>query len=212
MIKWLQHKPVVRFLVVYVLLSIPWPGFTQVYSACFRAVAGAIFTRFSGGNELTFEKLEGNQPHQWDTRIEIANPARMRSDGSGPVRDLDFGAHGFGWGPMAMLIALVVTTPLPWPRRRRVLLVGAIWLHVFILFSLAVSIWAESAELTPGALTPFAKAIRTGANAMLRGQLGLGIPLLIWFLATFQRGDKVGRIALFVVRSPQKSPMLRSSS
>jgi len=197
MIKWLRHKPVVHFLVVYVLLSIPWPGFTQAYSACFRAVAGAVFTRFSGGNELTFEKLEGNQPHQWDTRIEIANPALMRSDGSGPVRDLDFGAHGFGWEPMAMLLALVVTTPLPWPRRRRVLLVGAIWLHVFILFTLAVSIWAESAELTPGALTPFAKAIRTGANAFLLGQLGLGIPLLTWFLVAFWEDGRLGSFNLF---------------
>ena len=196
MITWLRHSRIVRFLVVYVLLSIPWPGFTQAYSACFRAVTGAIFTRFSGSNELTFEKLEGNQPHQWDTRIEIANPVLMHPDGSGPVRDVDFGAHGFGWRPMAMLIALVITTPLPWPRRRRVLLVGAISLHVFILFSLGVWIWVESAELALVTLTPFWQAAATGADLLL-GQLGLGIPLLIWFLATFQREDRIGNLSLF---------------
>ena len=109
-----------------------------------------------------------------------------------------------------MLIALVVATPLTWVRRRRILLVGGIWLHVFIVFTLAVSIWAESAELTPGALSPFAKAIRTGANALLLGQLGLGIPLLIWFLATFQRDGRVGNFALFTFGSPQKPRVLRA--
>ena len=119
-------------------------------------------------------------------RIVIVNRALMNPDGSGPVRNLD---AGFGWLPVALLMALILATPISWRRRGVAILLGVLCMHVVILLALRFIIWNESMEISLVTLPPFWKTISNGFRDALITQFNPAIPVLIWILVTFRRGD-----------------------
>jgi hypothetical protein len=116
----------------------------------------------------------------------------MNADDSGPVRHLDFDTLGLGWRPTALLIALIVATPISWARRRWALFWGLIWQNAFLLVFLGFLIWNESSEISLVNLTPFWKHLASNFKDALVGQAGLAVPVAIWVLVTFRRIDKRG--------------------
>jgi hypothetical protein len=197
----MQRSPIRRFLLrfalVYVLLLLPWPGFHAAFNAYFRAFGGMIFAGQTEHSEITFETAKDSHcPNQ--TRVVIVNNALMNYDGSGPVRNLDFDAHAIGWRPIALLAALIYATPISWGRRTRAFAFGAIGIHAFLIFFLAVGIWSEANELPLAffvPVTPFWKAVATGVRTVVVAQIGLFIPVLVWILVTFRRAEMIGVFA-----------------
>jgi len=187
----------IRFTLLFVILNVPWPGFHDADSACFRAFGSMVFTGTPERSQITFEAPESCSPRPHDTRVVIVNNALINNDGSGPVRNLDFDAIAIGWRPLALLVTLIVSTPLPWRRRVRALVFGTLGLHAFFLVFLGVAIWNESTEVSLVTLTPFWKSALNGFRTMFTSQLGLCLPVLIWGLVTFRRNDKLGIIARF---------------
>ena len=185
-------KILIRFALIYVLLLLPWPGFREAYGAYFRAFGGMVFAGQTERSEVTFETPERNSPRPQDSRIVIVNNALMNYDGSGPVRNLDFDAHAVGWRPIALLAALVIATPLPWGRRIRAVVLGALAMHLYVLLFLFVAIWNESTEISLMTLTPFWKTAVSGLKGVMVSQLALCLPVLIWVLVTFRREDMTG--------------------
>jgi len=114
----------------------------------------------------------------------------MKPDGSGPVRNLDLDTSAFGWGPTALLVSLVLATPLPWKRRWRALFLGLILEQGFIVLWLAYFVWYDSAEIALVAFTPFWRHAASVFRETLLGQINLAAPVLIWILVTFRRGDR----------------------
>ena len=181
---------VCRFVLVYALLAIPWPGLNTAYGHYFRALGRMVF----GDNdrrELSFEAPGENERHLHDTRIVIVNRALMHADGSGPVRNLDMNASGFSRAT-ALLLALIFATPIPWRRRVWAMVWGLLWIHAFILLFLGFCIWNESAEIGLVTLSPFWKSFANGLKEAVIAQLSLAISVLIWILVTFRRGDRLG--------------------
>jgi hypothetical protein len=189
-----RHNPIAMFLgrvaLIYVILAIPWPGANKAYGLYFRALGRLAFSADDGRRELSFEAAGENSPRPNDTRIVIVNKALIHPDGSGPVRNLDV---SFGWQSTALLLALILATPIPWLRRGWALLWGLLGIHGFIVMFLGFCIWSESAEISLVTLTPFWKgAVNSGKEALV-GQANLAVPVLIWILVTFRREDWVGR-------------------
>jgi len=182
---------VIRFALLYVLLILPWPGLREVYGAYFRAFGGLFFERENERCEVTFETTERNSPRPQDTRVVIVNKALMNYDGSGPVRNLDFDAQSLGWRAQALLIALIVATPIPWRRRIRALMFGTLAMQVYLLLFLGVAILNESTEISLLPLAPFWKSALNGLKTVLVSQLSLCLPVLIWGLVTFRTGDRI---------------------
>jgi hypothetical protein len=178
------------FVLVYGLLILPWPGWNRVYSRYLQALGRMVFVgngdrrilRFSSGTDL---------PGSLDTRITLANRDRLDPAGRGSVRILGLDARGIGWVPTALLVALILATPIPWRRRGWALFRGLLGVHVFILFSLGIYIWNESTELSLVALAPFWKTVADGLEETLITQLGASfvVPALIWILVAFGRQD-----------------------
>ncbi len=197
-------KFLIRFALVYVLLLLPWPGFHAAFDGYFRAFGGMLFGGQTEHSEITFETTKGSR---WmdQTRIVIVNKALMNYDGSGPVRNFDFDAHAVGWRPIALLAALIYATPISWGRRTRAFAFGAIGIHAFLIFFLAVGIWSEANELPLAffvPVTPFWKAVATDVRTMVVAQIGLFIPVLVWILVTFRRAEMIG------VSSPHFVPLI----
>ena len=188
----MRRNPITRFLcrllVLYTLLALPWPGLSNAYGHYFRAICRLVFTADDAQRQLSFETPGENSPRPNDTRIAIVNKQLMHPDGSGPVRNLDL---NFGWQSMALLVALILATPISWSRRRWALLWGLFAIHVFLLLFVSLCIFGESAEISLVTLSPFWKAAIAGSRAALASQLNLAVPILIWILVTFRREDRL---------------------
>jgi exosortase/archaeosortase family protein len=195
----------VRLTLVYVGLIIPWTGLAQGYSTLFRAVAEPLFTCRNAQSEVYFEPPPPNGLMQCDTRIVIVNTALMNADGSGPVRNLDFNVETFGWSPVALFVALVMVTPLPWKRRRWGLLVGCLGMNGLVFVALAFCLWTESMEISLVHLTALGKVLALGLKDALTTQLAFAIPVLTWVLCIFRREDKLGNVAVFATAADSRN-------
>ncbi|HEY3900143.1 MAG TPA: hypothetical protein VGM54_16160 [Chthoniobacter sp.] len=186
------RNPITRFLcwllVIYTVLALPWPGLSKAYGNYFRAICRLAFTADDGRRELSFETPGESSPRPNDTRVVIVNKALMHPDGSGPVRNLDV---NFGWQSMALLVALILATPISWARRRWALLWGLLAIHVFLLLFLSFCIFGESAEISLVTLSPFWRTVISGCREAVASQLNLAVPILLWILVTFRREDRL---------------------
>jgi hypothetical protein len=194
-----------RFVLIYAILIAPWPGWNETYSAGFRAAGNAIFGSHEGQRLLYFEPtLQTQGLASIDTRIVLANRDQADSSGKGPGRYLGIEPRSVGWTPTALIIALIVSTPLPWSRRLWGLLWGLAIINLFVVVSVWVYIWNESTEVSLVALSPFEKEIADALQYTLVTQLGISFtfPILVWALVLFRREDFAG-VAAFG-KSPRK--------
>ena len=191
----LQRNTIIVFLVqftfFFLILAVPWPGGNKAYGIYFRALGRTIFSD-NASRELCFETPDKNENAPGDTRIVIVNRAWMHTDGSGPVRNLVLDASGF-WRPTALLVALILATPIPWQRRLGALFWGLFWIHLLLMLFLGFCIWNESAEIGLVTLSPFWKSFLNRFKEAELTQFAMAIPVTVWILVTFWRGDVISR-------------------
>jgi hypothetical protein len=176
-----------RFVILYGLLVIPWPGLGDAYCRYFRTMGRSVFGSQRGLRMLRFEAAEkSNSPI--DTIITMANRDRMGPDGSGPAKILKLDAWSVGWVPTALLLALTMATPIPWPRRGLSVLLGLLLINFYVGISVGSYLWNESTDLGLLTLTPFWKAVADGSEETMITQLGPSfvVPVVIWIFVTFR--------------------------
>ncbi len=180
-----------RFAAMYALLIAPWPGFNDIYGRYFRVLGQLTFSRENDRRIVNFERVPPELHHPLDTRIALGNREQLDRNGVGPVHYLELDTRGVGWIPTALIVALIVATPLSWRRRGGALVLGLLAIHAFILFSVAVYLWNSSAELALITLGPLLKRIAGGLEETLITQMGASfvIPVLIWIVVTLRRQD-----------------------
>ncbi len=180
-----------RVALLYGLLIAPWPGFNAAYGKYFRTLGQTVFAREGERRMLRFEAVPAELHHGLDTRIALANRDQADRDGKGPVHYLELDTRGVGWVPTALLLALILATPVPWRRRGWALLWGLLVVHGYILFSVGVYIWNNSADLALLTLTPFWQQVLGGLEETLITQMGASfvVPVLIWILVTLRKQD-----------------------
>lgn len=190
-------RHLVRFLlglaVVYGLLLVPWPGLRSGYCTWLCGLARTVFSHEHGRLLVRFEPDPPGPGHPLDTRITVADRARIAADGTVPARVLGLDSWGFGWVPTALLVALIVATPVPWRRRAWALAGGLIAIHGFLVAVIGVYVLNNAdAAGTPSTTTaPFWKAILDGLEETFVTQMGPGfaVAVVIWVLVTFRRED-----------------------
>jgi len=171
--------------VIFIVLMLPWPGLA--YMPFFRTVGTWCFSRDEGQREVTF--LESPDKSATFARIEIANRARLKPDGSGLVRNVDFDVRGFGWKPIALLMALVLASPLPWGRRLVALCWGLFWVQLVMMGLFAFVIWNESSEIGLVTMSPFWKNLASQWQHHFIAHFSLAAPVVVWLLVAFRTGD-----------------------
>jgi len=194
----------IRFVLIFGLLVLPWPGWNDLYGHAFRAVGNAVFAQDGEKRVLYFSAHRQTQGFSSvDTQITIGNRDLIDSNGKGLAALLGLDTRSVGWMPTALTIALIMSTPIPLQRRAWSLLWGLLLVHAFILFSVAVYIWDKSTTVSLDTLSPFYKPIADGLEYTLVTQMGISfsIPVLIWIAVMFRRED-VGKLALSQKRAP----------
>ena len=179
------------FVAVFCVLMLPWLHLAEGYMAVFRTLGTLCFAREEGRREVLFQDHPDASVRPTFVRVEIANRQRL-AFGSGPVRHLDFDARGLGWRPTALVMALILASPLPWGRRLAALGLGVVVMQLVVMGFLALAIWNDSSEIGLVTMSPFWKALVSGWQSRMMSLFSLAAPVLIWLLVTIRGRDIEG--------------------
>ena len=155
----LQRRTVTRFsviaIVVYSTLTWAWPSFEHLYAAHFRAVGNIAFSQFwfwpnakvdflDPKSELLRAQVNAKLPVNLPDGFELPKPQGVRDtlmllkNGDVPATAgfLYTSSRLMGFPPTAVLISLVLATPIAWKRRLWLLFWGVIAVHAAIIVRL----------------------------------------------------------------------------
>ena len=204
--------PALWCLLTFVPLLAGWHGPERAYAYVYRSYGNILFARFwiwpdAGVRFLDLESLEAGDvapgaadieaTGDFDTLMELRLRRSPSSIAYGYLRtSCRLGAY---W-PTAMLIALVVATPVPWSRRGWALLWGVLLVHVFIALKLTLTLTANGFA-APGkryALfepSQFWREILVGVEGVVSDNpvFPFVVALFVWLLVTLFGGMWVAK-------------------
>ncbi|PKL51028.1 MAG: hypothetical protein CVV39_00345 [Planctomycetes bacterium HGW-Planctomycetes-1] len=179
------------FVLIYVLVMIPWPGFGAAYSRFYRAGAAFLFELLGPKGAVRFHLINDGE---YDIKIVFYDSGQARPDGKmSPVGFINHNSHREGYIYVAFLTALVLAGPISWRRKGWALLWGMILIHGFIVFKLAIWITYgfNKEPLSLLVLSPFWKrALLLTIYVFVRNlTFGFVVAIFIWILVSFRRED-----------------------
>jgi hypothetical protein len=189
-------RPIARFvcvfLLLYVALTVPWPGWKAAYGTWFRAFGEGVAAVLPSSRTVRMRDAGPSAP--LDTQILLIDPKSPVANGHQKALVLNLDSRSVGWIPTAFLCALVISTPIPWRRRLRALGLGLLAIHIYLSLVLASFIWNQSVIADGGAgsqVSPFSRWLLGALEETLVTQLGPSfvIPALIWILLAFSLAD-----------------------
>ena len=124
------------FLVAYVLMMLPQTGIGRKYADFYCAVGNKLFHNFGDGGFVLLKREKAVQ----DINIFISNTSKIK-DGKLEGRNFhqDSGLVGFFY--TALLIALILATPLGWKRKIIALIIGFILITAFAMLKLYITLY-----------------------------------------------------------------------
>lgn len=190
------RKPVALFAahaLVLALLIGYWPSARAVYPALFRAQAGALFGR-GDPPDVRLRPASGAGLEEKDTFVEALDPG-----GGEPRWRLAISTLRLGYWPQAVLLALLLATPMPAPRRAIAIGLGLLWLDAFALGRLGLDIeraFAELVERETDDVTDALQALRAASKVLNSNIVVIAAVLLGWAgLARPRRALALGSLA-----------------
>lgn len=176
-----------KLLLIYALLIVPWPGVQRGYNAFVHAVGNTFLGEFGARGRVHFQPIGPGFPMQ-DTQIQMRNVAR------GSEQRIAYNIRYTGYVPTVLLVSLIVSTPLPWRRRRRTLLWGLLFVQLFVLLRIALLIAFEFRMGTPVGMYHFSPFWHTTMVILVEAisaspVTSCIVPVVIWVLVAFRRED-----------------------
>lgn len=190
-----------RFALCYGLLLAPWPGLTEGFGKVFASAADRVFGSDDPTHRVRIRWMDPDQPMigpEWaqDTVLVLefrGGPRNARPSIFSLVRSSRY----TGYVPAALLLALVLATPVPWSRRLWAILWGLPLVTVFVgaMLLLVIQGWFHQEETrllmtlqphVPSAWDRFVQSFWQISNWMMPYYV---VPTLIWILVTLRPGD-----------------------
>jgi hypothetical protein len=173
-------------MVIFVVLTAPWPGLADAYAPLYRAGGNILFARFGSSGNVELRPSTEGDPER-NTEFVLTN---WRTD----ARFVFTGSSSKGYMPTAFVLALIVATPAPWRRRWRAVLWGLACVTVYAALRMAVFLVAAFSEdngLAVFTLGPLAKSALDYLFWIVVDSFAgwLILPLPIWALLCFRRKD-----------------------
>jgi hypothetical protein len=178
----------------FVLLAIPWPGWTSAYARGMRGGAELGFSAVGWG-EVDFEPRPASGPWVADTSIVL------RDEGGNVVFGSAVPSRFVGYTPTIVFLALLIATPLGLWRWLRALFLGGILVNLYVLVRLALVAlmgWTIAVGRSPNP-PPHPAFLESGwwrkllrfLVDTLHGEptVFIVVPILIWFLVCFRSRD-----------------------
>jgi hypothetical protein len=189
-------RPLLRFAclfaLIYGILIVPWPGWNTLYGGYFRAFNGLVL---STEGPVRIVRFKPSPPGSvLDTEIVVASADAVAAEGKLKALRLGLDSRGVGWIPTALLLSLVLSTPVAWTRRMWSVVLGTFSVHIFIVLTCAVDIWDKTLVplgLDASDFMKFKVWVADGLEETLVIQLGASfvVPAIVWLFVTFNRND-----------------------
>ena len=175
-----------RLLVIFVVLIVLWPGLKKAYGSFFQAGGNVLFTRFGSEGRVHFGPLTPVAP-DGDTEVTLRN-RRTQADSTYVVD-----SRTLGYKPTVFMLALILATPIPWPRRLWAVLWGFLLINVYVALRVGVfllTVFSGNDNLALFSPGPTARSVLDYLYWILVGSFaGLLLPLPIWVVVSFRRRD-----------------------
>ena len=187
----LSGRPIVRF----VLLTL-----TYFFLAALLIPRGSYAPRFQAAATLMFQLVPSdltaklspvNEPGSLnDTRLHVGRQSGRFPGG------MSFEARRHGFVPTALLVSLILATPVPWRRRGSALAIGLVAIHGFLALRLWVTalLGLSVVRMDGQRLLPLSRFL-TDAVALVDKLLSddlhitFVVPVLVWLLVTVRPDD-----------------------
>lgn len=190
---------VVRFALLYALLMAPWPGSVEAYGALYRGLVQLCTVSIDPERSVrVYDAARGRQlgPASMDTGIQHRVPPE-RGYGDRAVADSLRSSRHTGYMPTAMLLSLVLATPLPWRRRLRAAAGGFLLITAFVAFMPAWQILPWFDPEKDHLFLRLLPSLRPAWGALLDGLCELSLwmtpyylaPIPIWLFASVRRDE-----------------------
>ena len=179
-----------KVLLIYGFLSLPFSFYDETYGMVYRKVAGVFFSKFRDNGSVVFR--EWKEPAM--TRVNIGSYAIVNPDGTFHTAAVNINTRYMGYFPTILLIALVLASPVPWNRKLFALAAGLILLTLLIMFKQWIALLWLCEQNTWLRLTDFtgtSKKLLTFLNTFISDASStvLYFVFLIWFIVTFRLED-----------------------
>lgn len=125
--------------VVYLMTILLWPVVSGAFTSAFAATGNIVFASFGPSGRVDFTPLEEPEAFN-DTRL------RMTNHRAGMRRASTISARHLAYVPMAVAASVLLTLPVAWKRRWRVLTLGLLATSLFVVFRLWLKLFFEFGE------------------------------------------------------------------
>ena len=194
-------KPVVRLLLLVPLLfgAFMLLGTLGFYPPVFRTMGNLFLHRFGSGRIARFEPI--------DDPMKIADPGRsVGSDARGAPAygsTMKISSIREGYAPTALIAALVLATPVVWPTRARMLIVGLLVVQAFVLFRMCTAALYGFSKLGMGdrhllEVGELGRALLRRADQVISTDMHVSyvVPILIWVVLATTMTDMWARLRM----------------
>jgi len=171
---------------IWAAFAAAWPLLAPVYRPLYCTMANLAFRNGEARAEFSVTRAP-----QGDHDVDILLTRRSQSGVEGEVQH---SSRLSGYLPMITLVAFVLASPISWSRRRKALLVGLLFVGLYVLLRIWVPIWRDFSN--PNALQVYDPG---GFGRWLMGVLQRSVvdapaswfvvPIFIWVGVAFRRTD-----------------------
>ncbi len=177
-------RPLITFLVLYVVLMVPWPGVQEAYHGAFVQVGATVFGGFGARSTPVFEAFD-EKGQKADTTINVLHRP------TGGTVWMRLSSREIGYFPTAVVTALILATPATWRKRLTAWLIGIVAVYGFVGIRLLIIIlFYANRDLAAmsGDPTFWQKGVSQGIHFIGTGHaLSYIIPIIIWALVSIRR-------------------------
>lgn len=185
----------IRFLLLYVLLMVPWPGVRTAYRSFFIGGSRGVFATFTSQNGTRISAIDHDDQNR-DTEITFPHMSGLRWE-------MGVNSGEIAYFPSAILLALILSTPVAWKRRGQALALGFLLVNGFIILRMTIMILIEANR--PVSFQPTLWMKTASATAQFIG-VGPGLSIIaavvIWFAVLLRRQD----LKMFLGETDSQTP------
>ncbi len=175
-----------RFLVLYLLLMIPWPGVETAYRTVF--VKGAAFLYGNLGEHYDVTTVEAVTDAEGPDVVIVVPRRDMEK-----LVELGISSREVGYLASVVVVSLMLATPVAWRRRLWILGLGFALTCLFVIvrmLPLVAYTRMADADILNGVVEPgvYEEALAAVAKFVGFGQpMSYIVPIIIWILVAVRR-------------------------
>jgi len=193
----LKKRPFIRIILIFVVtlagLILVYPVIREYYLGVLLGTGNHLMS--SPGKDVLIKYLENKESKDLDMVLHIGNSAKMNEDiNSAYWLVTKASTFYIAWIELALMVALILASPVPILRKLIVLVAGILFVHVMVFMKLLIQVYYV-VNHNPGLEILMLSPSQLKLNDVLLDQFvdtvqpSLVLVVIVWILMTFTMKD-----------------------